>query len=783
MENHRESLKSKIASLYGEEILGTVNRFTKLRKSLHVQLCSLTFLKRCRDQKVVPKCLQLKSHINTRQAKTILEQAALRLVKERISATKRQLDITSRSLLTTHLLLASTLQPELWLTLDRITFEQSVRCGEQRSNKQKQKFAKQNTNDRTPALIHTVKNLSQHHLSPHEITVLAKGHNFAITPNKIPTEEIISQIETTIFRLPQDVSNQIRHQVTNVLQKASPPQPNISKEERLALKSLKNNQDIIILPADKGNTTVVMDKTDYTEKMKILIDDTSTYNKIKRDPTSGLERKTTELLKKSKLEPELIKYLSPKESLPPRLYGLPKIHKTNIPLRPIVSNIGSPTYTLAKFLTKPLQKLTKTNQYFIENSTDFVRKIQKIKTQPEDILVSFDVESLFTNIPITETLDIIKRSGHLDKNLLPLVKHCLTSTYFQFQGEFYEQTSGAAMGSPISPIIANIFMEHFENETLRKARFKPSTWFRYVDDTFVIWPHGPDRLTDFLTFLNSQHPNIKFTMEVERDRKIPFLDVLIQRKDDNSLGYKVYRKPTHTDRYLHASSHHHPAQKNSVVSSLVYRALTISQDDNLEHELSHLTQALISNGYSKSNINRVINRLKNKISHNTQDTENEVEATNNRTFLPYIQGTTDRISKILQKHKIRTIFKPPKKIGQLLPNPKDPRAPLSNPGVYKIPCSCGKVYIGETGRKISTRIKEHERCTRLGHYSKSALAEHWLETGHTAQYDKSEMIAPSQGYFSRKHREALEILKHPTNLNRDNGYQVNPIWHTVLPVF
>ena len=653
-----------------------------------------------------------------------------------------------------------------------------------RKQKQEEKCKKISPQAGTPPLTHTVKNLSSHALSPSEVAVLSKGHNFAVTPRSIPTEEIISQIETAIFHLPPEASNDIRQRAVNILRKAQPPSQNISREERLALRNLRQNNNILILPADKGNATVVMDKEDYCNKVNAMLSDCSIYKKLKRNPTSSIEKKTSALLKNAGLPPETTKYLTPRESSAPRFYGLPKIHKESVPLRPIVSNIGGPSYQLARYLTEPLQKLTGLNDSHIKNSIDFVNKITKIKTKPNDILVSFDVVSLFTNVPVQDTLDIIKQSERLPANLFPLVEHCLTSTYFQFQGEFFEQTSGAAMGSPISPIIADIFMEHFENIILKSAPLKPSTWFRYVDDTFVIWSHGKETLPPFLAFLNAQHPNIKFTMEIEQDNQIPFLDVLVRRNRDGTLGHRVYRKPTHTDRYLHATSHHHPSQKNSVISSLVYRALTISEPTSLDEELKHLNQTLTRNGYNSKNINQTTKRLKNKISSpNDTETLDKERERKKKVVLPYLQGTTERIGRILSKHNIRVIFKPQKKIAQLLPNPKDQRPSLETPGVYKIPCVCGKVYIGETGRKISTRIKEHQRCAKYNHFSQSALAEHWMETGHAVQYDKATILAPSQGYFARKYREGLEILKHPDNLNRDKGLQVNPIWHTALPGF
>ena len=115
------------------------------------------------------------------------------------------------------------------------------------------------------------------------------------------------------------------------------------------------------------------------------------------------------------------------------------------------------------------------------------------------------------------------------------------------------------MGSPLSPVVANIFMEEFESETLQEAGSKPRLWLHYEDDTFVIWSHGRDQLENFLFFLNGRHKNIPFTMEAETDGSIPFLDVLVKNK--GSLSISVYRKPTNTDRYLHFSSHHHPRVK------------------------------------------------------------------------------------------------------------------------------------------------------------------------------------------------------------------------------
>ena len=137
-------------------------------------------------------------------------------------------------------------------------------------------------------------------------------------------------------------------------------------------------------------------------------------------------------------------------------------------------------------------------------------------------------------------------------------------------------------------------MEEFERV------LQPSLWLRHVDDTSVVWPHGRDALKDFLQHLNEQHSSIKFTMEVEEDGRIPFLDVGISRNPDGSLHHNVYRKPTHTDRYLNQRSFHHPSIKSSVNRTLVQRAYALCDPDSLPKEQQHIKTTLQRNGYKPS---------------------------------------------------------------------------------------------------------------------------------------------------------------------------------------
>ena len=180
----------------------------------------------------------------------------------------------------------------------------------------------------------------------------------------------------------------------------------------------------------------------------------------------------------------------------------------------------------------------------MKDSASFINELKDINLDPDDILVSFDVVSLYTCIPIKEALEVIYRLE--DPDTVHLVEICLTSTFFCFEGEFFEQTCGVSMGSPLSPIVANFFMEDFEAKALASARLLPKLWRRYVDDTNVIWSHGQEKLDRFFNHLNCQSSAIKFTMEKEVNGCLPFLDILISRSKDGYLSHSMFWKKMHT---------------------------------------------------------------------------------------------------------------------------------------------------------------------------------------------------------------------------------------------
>ena len=369
-------------------------------------------------------------------------------------------------------------------------------------------------------------NLSDRTIDNNERSVLRKGLNYAVTPTKLPIADIIAGTEAVGQHLPDTEAAELRSDVVRTVKRARLPKPNITKAERAAFRNLQKDDTIIILPADKGRSTVLMNTDDYKTKITVLVSDTNTYSKLKKDPTTRYKTKLVNIFKqweKDKSISERLHWrLYPNAEEAPKLYGTPEIHKPNAPLRPIVSCCGSITYNAARYLATVLSLLVGNTIHSVKNSKELVDKLKGLVVPPGQKLMSYDVKALFTSVPVDQSLNVIEcklrqdltlpdRSELNVDQLIQLLEYCLTTTYFVYGGEFYQQVHGAAMGSPVSPIVANLYMEHFESIALSTAPRPPSLWFRYVDDTYVL-THEDD--VDSLTsHINNIDGHIQFTTE------------------------------------------------------------------------------------------------------------------------------------------------------------------------------------------------------------------------------------------------------------------------------
>ena len=330
------------------------------------------------------------------------------------------------------------------------------------------------------------------------------------------------------------------------------------------------------------------------------------------------------------------------------------------------------------------------------------------------------------------------------------------------------------MGSPISVVVANLVMEELETRALNTFADPPRIYRRYVDDTICVMKKH--LIQEFHDHINKQDPNIKFTVERYNDEGIPFLDTLNRVKQDGTLDILIYRKRTHTDRYLQFTSHHPPQHKAAVVRTLVHRADSLLSDEkhrSKEHE--HIRAALNVNGYPKQFVR--------KYSRDKPQRPQAEEKSLGFATLPYVQGATERIQRVLGQHKIKSAVRPLRTVKQLLSRPKDSIKKEKQTGVvYAIPCSdCNAVYVGETGRSLATRTREHQASVRLGQTEKSALAEHATKTGHPIKWSEVAILGKEGRYHQRKWEESWHIAKNKDTLsNRDSGRILPQHYHPLI---
>ena len=363
---------------------------------------------------------------------------------------------------------------------------------------------------------------------------------------------------------------------------------------------------------DKGRGVVIIDKSKYTTKCLELLQ-TNNFSKLKHDPTKSFENKTQRTLRKLKTRLSTQQYyqLYPTGSFPGKFCGNEKLHKLpingtihNLPIRSAVSNIGTASYHLAKYLAKVLSPLAY-SEYTIRSTIDLMNKVKNERIPQGFSMVSFDVKSLFTSVPLEKTIDIALERIYLRKEIATILTKnemknllilCTKNVHFTFNNDIYIQNDGVAMRSPIGPILAGIFMVELKNTLVPKLKQHIKTWRRYVDDTFVYVKNGS--IEYVLLVLESFHPNIKFTYEKEVNNTLPFLDVLFIRNSDH-IHTTVYRKETNNDLYLHWHAFTPISWKRGTIRTLVNTAYIICSDNNyLQQELKHLERVFhIQNGY------------------------------------------------------------------------------------------------------------------------------------------------------------------------------------------
>lgn len=305
-------------------------------------------------------------------------------------------------------------------------------------------------------------------------------------------------------------------------------------------------------------------------------------------------------------------------------------------------------------------------------------------------------------------------------------------------------------------------------EQLKENVSFPRFYRRYVDDCLAIVQ--AEKVDDTLKLFNSICPEIQFTIEMETNNSLPFLDLLLTRIADGSIDFDIYRKDTCTDRYIPIESNQHFSHRVAAFNSMIHRLINVPlTPEKFDKEKNNILRIADINGVNASIIHSLIKK------HRRAKTLIECTSLGERVerrwcAMTYSAHNFNAISKSFAKHNTALAPKTTTKLKSLLHTTKDKRDNNEKPGVYKVCCSkCGAVYIGQTRRALKVRMKEHMLYIRNCEAYRSGIAEHSITHKHELCDDDFSLIETESNANRLNILESLHIYMNPNNVNRDTG--------------
>ena len=560
----------------------------------------------------------------------------------------------------------------------------------------------------------------------------------------------------------------------------------MTSEMRNAAKALREKENIVIRRADKTAAFVLIRKEDYLTKLDDILNDPSKFRRINRNPIDDIKREANRII-------ESINAVVDATHLPKisgdydvgYIYGNVKTHKRNNPLRPIISQCPTPTYHLAKTLNKILSPYVPT-EYCLSSSAEFLARLRGAPSS--GLIASLDVESLFTNVPVDETISMMMDRIYRDNTtpnldipeqaLRRLLEICTREAPFVDQrGRLWRQIDGIAMGSPLGVLFANFYMGIVEQKVFSRIP-RPNLYVRYVDDTFVNVADEDELERLRNTF--EEESVLHFTCEKSVENSLPFLDVRVTK---SSEGFKttVYRKPTDLGLCLNGDSECPEKYLTSVISSYVGRALSHCSTWQATHEeIDHASQTLVNNGYSNEIIQKVTRKVIEKWYRQEENAPRERDNTIRLYYRSYMHKNYKKdeatLKNIIRAHVAPTeedskvdlvIYYKNKRTSQLLMknSPSSGQDLLKKRGVvYQLMCpasGCPQSYIGMTTLRLSKRLSVHlQEGAVFQHFNSEHGA---LRRQHLLQNVK--VLDGDTNQRRLRYKEALHILQMKPSLN------------------
>jgi hypothetical protein len=399
---------------------------------------------------------------------------------------------------------------------------------------------------------------------------------------------------------------------------------NLTNPEKIALDNINRSDSIVIKPADKGGATVILNKSSYLNEAYRQLNNVNYYLKLDRPLLNNNVEKINKVLKNmvsdGLISSKQFKFLKANDSDRARIfYLLPKIHKTrekwpqtDMPEgRPIVSDCGSESCRISQFIDSHVRPISFNHFAYIKDTYDFISKVRGRTVPREAILVTGDVTALYTNMNLDRTLRVTNdaltmhsTNAKLNQYLLELLEITLKNNDFQFNGDFFLQICGTAMGKSYAPGLADLYLQELDHKACYDSTLLDS-YFRFLDDIFFIWYGSVAELKEFENYLNTLIPGIKISFNFSTT-SVNYLDTTIYKSNDSTgehstLLTKVYFKETDTHQLVHKLSFHPKHTFRGVLKSQLLRFKRISSSPTDYNDACKiLFDALSKRNYSKS---------------------------------------------------------------------------------------------------------------------------------------------------------------------------------------
>jgi len=635
-------------------------------------------------------------------------------------------------------------------------------------------------------------------LPQHIVSTLSLGPKNAVL-DSFNAKDVLAEVDSLLnhckkHNVANEVVNDINVKTLNYIKKCKKQKS--ARNIILTKKYLKEN-NLLAVPFDKGIGICVMKKDAYNKKLDAILQLPQfakvVMRKKAKHPVLKEEDRIINMLKKMKqdgsIDESLYEKIRPRGSQPPRLYGLAKIHKNEIPVRPVLSMPGSAYHRIGIQVAEWLAKVPECR---INSSTKQVSdQVNTIQLADDEELVSFDVSSLYTNVPVMEAInvcaDLLFKEGTVkppvDKEtFIALAKIASCNVVMATHDGLYKQVDGLAMGSPPAPHLANGWMSQFDSSIQGDAKL----FTRYMDD--ILREIKRDEIEHKLWEINNLHINLSFTMEREVDGTIPFLDMQLRHEGKN-ITSTWYSKPTDTGLILNYHSLAPRRYKRSVVSGFVHRIFrACSTWKHFHASILKAKTILEHNQYPPYFYEPIIHQTLTEIivpkDSKDQSAENnptastststrptppaEVEIAKYVIMIQYRGKCTEDFARSLHHCKAPcSIIMTLRKLKTVLPSLKPPIEKSLRSGViYQINCAvCNAAYVGQTGRHLLTRFAEHQKPS-------AAVRRHMDDCNFSCTMDNVDILASAtRGVQQRLTIEALFIEERRPKLNTHEDFR------------